>query len=397
MKILHVNDYYHGRGGVEQYLLSAARLLERHGCDNIILYRRDHPNTIQDSRWPAYLLEETGQPVSHTVEAIVRAERPDVAYVHHTSSPEVVQAVSSLLPTVAYVHGFQAVCPGLAKYFRRGDTVCQRPFGWGCVPMHYLRRCSAARHPATLYRLMRRTARLKRAYLSVPRILVATDYIKSLLIQNGFDPRRISLLPPHFFPDGASAEFEPPRNPHIVLFAGRLEIEKGLSYLLRALSQIHAPTRLVVAGDGTRRPDYEELARNLHLFDQVHFAGWLSQADMEEAYQDCSLLAMPSICPESFGRTGIEALAHGRPVVAFDVGGISDWLRDGANGLLVTPTDVGQLADSIQRLLFDRSLRLRMGRSGQQDVFQRFRASAHLRALLSALQAPIMDREDSNV
>lgn len=385
MKVLHVNDYYHPQGGVEQYLLSVADLLEQSGCENAILYRKAHPHTIRDGRWPAHLLDRTVQPVGSAVQAVVHAERPDIAYVHHTSSPRVIEAFSELVPTVAYIHGFAAVCPGLAKYFRRGDEVCQRPFGWGCVPMHYLRRCSAARHPGTLYRLMLRTAQLRRAYLALPHICVATGYMKGLMVQNGFDPDRISLLPPHFFPDDAPLDFRAPGTPPSLLFAGRLEVEKGLPYLLRAVSRLCPRRTLVVAGDGSLRPRYEALARDLGLSDAVRFTGWLDQADLRHAFQSASVVVMPSLFPEPFGKTGVEALAQGRPVVAFDVGGISDWLRDGVDGFLVSPTDVDELTTTIQRVLTDRSLLLEMGRCAQDSVFRRFSAGDHLRQLLTVL------------
>ena len=123
------------------------------------------------------------------------AENPDVIYLHAVHDPPLVAEAARLVPAVGYVHGFYPVCPGLAKYFHRGDAICRRPYGLGCVPMIYLRRCASARHPASICRIMRRTADYLAAYKTLPRITVASTYMRDLLIQNGFEENRISVLP----------------------------------------------------------------------------------------------------------------------------------------------------------------------------------------------------------
>lgn len=385
MKILHVNDYYTPYGGVEHYILSVARLLSEHGHSNAILYTRQTNGTISVGDWPAFFVRMDGD-ISVQVREILTAEMPDAVYLHHVSSPVLIETLVTRLPTVAYVHGFTAVCPGLGKYYRRGDRVCTRRFGWGCVPMHYLRRCSAARRPATLMRLMRQTSALKRTLLQVPRLLVGSRYMVDLLMQNDFSEDSISILAPHFFPENISLTYTPPREMTCVVYAGRLEIEKGFPYLLRAFTRLSEKVHLLVAGDGTQRAIYERLASDLQLSGRIEFSGWLDQEAMEEVYRRCNLVVLPSICPESFGKVGVEALAHGRPVIAFDVGGIADWLEDGVNGILVAPRDVSGLANAIGELLENPQRAMALGRNGQLMVAERYCASGHLVALLEAFE-----------
>lgn len=392
MKVLHVTDHYTPRGGVEQYILSVAQLLADHGHRNAVLYTHRSEHTIHDGKWPTYHVQ-TGEDVVLSLEHVLTAERPDVAYIHYVSSPSLIGLLTSQLPTAAYVHGFTAVCPGLGKYFRRGDTICTRPFGWGCVPMHYLRRCSAARRPSTLARLMRNTAALQRALLRASRILVGSSYMAGLLAQNHFPAEKIAVLPPHFLPDDATLTYVPPAEPRSVLYAGRLEIEKGLPYLLQGLAEMPADVRLVVAGDGTQRDRYQVLASELGLAERVQFLGWLDERSMESAYHRCGVVAIPSVCPESFGKAGVEALAHGRPVVAFDVGGISDWLQNGVNGFLVQPKDVHGLAGRIGQLMQDETLSAWLGQAGQAGLTRQYAASGHLATLLATFQAA-MDSHD---
>lgn len=390
MKILHVTDNYTPQGGVQQYILGVARLLADHGHSNVVLYTEQTALTIRDGAWPAHHVRTDGDIAAQVQQALVN-EQPDVAYIHHVSSPALIDVLASELPAVAYVHGFTAVCPGLAKTFRRGDAVCTRPFGWGCVPMHYLRRCSAARRPSTLARLMRNTAALKQALSKVSRFLVGSRYMADLLAQNGFPADRITLLAPHFLTPGQVPLYEPSQDPNTLLYAGRLEIEKGLPYLLAALQMLPDYVRLVVAGEGTLRGQYEALARELGLAGRVAFLGWLDEEALGQALRRCALVVMPSIVPESFGKSGIDALAQGRPVVAFDVGGIPDWLDDGATGLLARPTDNADLASKIHSLLESPSRQEAMGRAGQRAVAKRYAADRHL----SVLEVVLNDAVDA--
>lgn len=385
MRILHVNDAYTERGGVEQYLLEVARLLRDHGHENFILYRQHRPDTIEQGEWPAYLVDEQSEDVlADRVQEVVSQVQPDVAYIHHVSSAAAIETVSRLVPSVAYVHGFAAVCPGLAKYYRRGDLVCERAFGWGCIPMHYLRRCSAARHPRTLARLMAQTGRLKRALQGVPRLLVGSEYMRALLERNGFLSERIAVLPPHFVSGEAAPTYVPPEDSEMVLYAGRLEIEKGFPYLLRAMRRLPVSAHLAVAGEGTLRGNYERMTVEWGLAERVRFLGWQGAQSLEALYRRCAVVAMPSICPESFGKTGVEALYWGRPVVAFAVGGIPDWLQDGVNGYLVAPRDDKGLAARIGELLANPGKAAEMGRRGQEGLLVRFKATDHVMRLLSA-------------
>lgn len=388
MKIMHVTDSYTQQGGVEQYILSVARLLTEHGHSNVILYTQQTALTIRNGAWPAYYIQINADMVAQ-IQRVLDIERPDVAYIHHISTPGLIDLLAGQLPAVAYVHGFTAVCPGLAKYFRRGDEVCARAFGWGCVPMHYLHHCSAARRPSTLVRLMRNTASLRQAYLRTSRLLVSTAYMQGLLAQNGFDPSRIALLPPHFLTAGQIPLYAPPEAPDTLLYAGRLEIEKGVPYLLRALSLLPDRVRLVVAGDGTLRQEYERMSSDMSLADRVEFLGWVDQEEMERCYRRCALVVIPSICPESFGKAGAEALTHGRPVVAFAVGGIPDWLDNGVTGLLARPANSIDLAAKLRELLEDTARQQAMGRAGIRSVAERYTARRHLSTLEAVLNDAI--------
>jgi glycosyltransferase involved in cell wall biosynthesis len=132
----------------------------------------------------------------------------------------------------------------------------------------------------------------------------------------------------------------------------------------------------------------------------VEFPGWLTDDARAGALRDADLLLVPSVWPEPFGMVGVEAAAAGVPAVAFDVGGIRDWLRDGAAGRLVLldRNHVRRFADAIIRTLSDSAAFGEMRRQARLSA-ARFTMTAHLNALepiLRELAARRADRAESH-
>jgi glycosyltransferase involved in cell wall biosynthesis len=116
--------------------------------------------------------------------------------------------------------------------------------------------------------------------------------------------------------------------------------------------------------------------------------GWLSQEELPAHLRACDLLAMPTVAQEALGRTAVEAMAAGRPVVASRIGGLPVTVADGATGLLCEPGDAADLADKIGRLLDDPELRRRLGAAGRRRFEEHYAwpviIDRHYRPLLGA-------------
>jgi glycosyltransferase involved in cell wall biosynthesis len=164
--------------------------------------------------------------------------------------------------------------------------------------------------------------------------------------------RRVEVIPSGVeLPPAVGAEADPPE----VLYAGRLSPEKGVLELVEAARGMN----LVVAGDGPLR-DRVPQAR-----------GFVPPDELATLYARAAVVVCPSH-REGFGVACLEAMAHGRPVVASAVGGLLDLVVDGETGLLVPPGDVAALRAAIERLLGDRELRRRLGEAGRLRAAERF-------------------------
>jgi len=141
---------------------------------------------------------------------------------------------------------------------------------------------------------------------------------------------------------------------HLVLFAGRLEYEKGVQTVLHALERLVervGAVRFLVAGVGTYSDELRHLVGELGLEHRVHFTGFLEERELRLHYAAADVAVAPSIY-EPFGLVATEAMACGTPVVASDTGGLREIVASGS-GLTFPPQDAEQLADRIAEVLVD--------------------------------------------
>ncbi len=161
--------------------------------------------------------------------------------------------------------------------------------------------------------------------------------------------------------------------PATVLYVGRLDEEKRVDELLRAFAGLagrapaHRTARLEIVGDGSCRATWQALAERLGVADRVHFAGFVSEADLLDAYARADVFCMPGIA-ELQSLATMEAMAAGLPVVAADAMALPHLVVPGRNGWLYPPGDVPVLTERLAGLLADPAARARMGAESAEIV-----------------------------
>jgi glycogen(starch) synthase len=164
-----------------------------------------------------------------------------------------------------------------------------------------------------------------------------------------------------------------PPERRIVLFAGRLEYEKGVQTVLDALHGVRravGDTEFLVAGVGTYSDELRARVTELGLEDHVRFTGFLDDHQLRLHYAAADVAVAPSIY-EPFGLVAIEAMACGTPVVVGDTGGLREIVR-GGGGLTFTPQDSAELTDALVAVLTDADLAARLVARGHQRIARRY-------------------------
>lgn len=152
----------------------------------------------------------------------------------------------------------------------------------------------------------------------------------------------------------------------------RLYVTKGLTYLLQAISQIkqtHPSVKFKIFGDGPLRQDLFAYASQLGLDGNQIFAGAFTHQELPAIMAQTDIFAVSSIL-EGQPLTVVEAMAYGRPIVATTVGGISEMIEDGVNGLICQPKDPDCLTNKIRMLIEDPILRQKLGRAARSSYEQ---------------------------
>jgi glycosyltransferase involved in cell wall biosynthesis len=274
----------------------------------------------------------------------IRRFRPHIVQAHHYDENLVANVAVRLARVPCYVIGrhysdlIYALTKGMKrKVFLAGEAMCNR-----------------------------RATRIAVPAVSVARLLTDTQGVpghKVTVIPFGldFDSYHTSL------PDAPSRirhECEL-TDKYVILTSCRLNREKGLDYLLRAMPEIRArnsDARLVLVGNGPYEPELRRLSRELEIDDVVQFVGWQDNALDWIAAAD--LIVQPSFC-ESFCQVLMEGLAFGKPIVMTPVGAAPEVIGNNERGRLIPPGDSQAIAAAIIELMNDRDLGHRLGAQGK--------------------------------
>ena len=197
-------------------------------------------------------------------------------------------------------------------------------------------------------------------------VVAVSEGTKADLVDLGFDKSQISVVTNGVVPPSANAY---PRSPHPTLLCmGRLKPQKSVDVLIRALPAVVAQLpdlHVDIVGQGPDRPRLERLAWSLGLAGHVYFHGYVTSEVLEEI----AGAAWSAVCPSSFEGWGVvcmEASARGLPVVASDVPGLRESVRDGETGVLFPYGDTDALATALTSLLQDAGRRAAMGAAGKE-------------------------------
>lgn len=181
-------------------------------------------------------------------------------------------------------------------------------------------------------------------------------------------PNPVDLAPLDEAHDHASRPMDEP----YVLYAGKIAVNKGVQFLVKAFKSAGVPWPLVIAGDGPLRAGIEAEASSLGV--RLRVLGWISRADTLAWMRHATVLAFPSYGPESLSRVLLEASALGVPIAAMDTGGTRDIIQPDVTGLLSTTPE--EFARDLGRLAADERLRAALGAAARADVRHRFASTS---------------------
>ncbi len=373
-------------GGAETHVREISERLAARGHDVVVHTTdlvKEVPFTRRRDGWPS---SDRDGPVRVFRHAAWTPGRE----IHYTFSPGLFRGVVRDARGADVVHAhsygyFQTLAAAVARHALRAPFVLTPHFHppWSMEGGSKRRALRAVYDRTVSQYVMRRADRIvgvSSGELAVLAETVGYDASKTVIVPNGISLERFT--PP---PDGSAFRkaFGLGDAP-LVLFAGRLAVNKGLHHLVRAFARVavaNAGARLALAGEDQDQGDrLRAIVAELGLGDRVAFTGHLTEESYRSALGAADVFALPSEW-EAFGIVLAEAMACGKPCVATRVGGAPDVVRDGETGYLVPYGDEVALADRISSLLADPARRDAFGRAGRARVASEFTWDAVVDAL----------------
>ncbi len=399
LNFLHLTTFYppfsFGGDALQVYRLSHALADSGHHVDLIhcvdsyhLFHPEDpplnfaeHPNVVRHELRSGFgllsplLSQQTGHPwlKLRTIRDVLRAREYDVIHFHNISllGPGVlaIEHPGSRAVKMYTTHEHWLICPThvLWKYNREP---CNRPQCLHCT-LH-------AKRPPQIWRY---TKFLKKMAAHVDQFLSPSSFTSRMHADRGFQYPLAHL--PNFI-DRVDDDWQHPA-PRIqeapyFLFVGRLEKIKGPQTLIALWNQ-EPGYDLLLAGTGSYESELRaKAARNPH----IKFLGPLSQQELGGLYYNAIACLVPSITYETFGMTCIEAFARKTPVIARNLGALTQIIEDSGGGLLFDTGD--QLLAAIQRIAHSDSLRAELGERGYDTFLRRWCREAHLRSYFALLE-----------
>ncbi len=281
---------------------------------------------------------------------VLKEFKPDIVQVHtmYELSPSVLFLLKKH-PTVLTVHGSEDFVKSYLIWsfptsFFKSDEISEDNLNF-IGKLHYWYHVHIS---AFVYKF---------ALKNVDTFVVFSKYMQNVLKKDGIESVYIPNATKLFESKPISNdEFE-------ILYVGRLESIKGVQFLIKAFTELkkdYSEITLSIVGTGSYIKILKDLVKKLFLEEDVIFYGHLNRDDLEKRYVKSSVVVIPSVWDEPFGKVGIEAMSVGRPVVASDVGGVSEWLIDRKTGYLVQPKNSNDIGKKIANLIENKELLKKM-------------------------------------
>lgn len=250
--------------------------------------------------------------------------------------------------TVRMIHDYStAICPMFLNYSRY--KYCQGTMSLECVKKNCI---SEYTYNAFLEQIM--------SLNSYDGIICLSESSIKRISEFGIKKEKFFKIPPLIKSQACKNEEEHVHKKKNILYASRINEQKGLYYLIVALAKLKKyDWNLIIAGEAEDREyclKVFRLALQEGIMERIEIKGFVDQKEMIEIRRRSDFLCFPSICHETYGFSGKEAILSGIPVVAFSVEGVNEWLIDGKNGFLCKTMDANDLASHIELLLKDNNI-----------------------------------------
>lgn len=346
MNILMINKFYFEKGGAERYFFALKKLLEKNK-NKVIPFAMHHGKNLKSAYSKYFVSEITTQPsfniwqdfrttfrffwsfeAQRKIQKLIDTEKIDLAHIHniyHQISPSILKTLKkNNIPIVMTVHDYALISANYNLY--KPNTKFVQSIISNLVFFYH--------HKI-----------LKIYKKNIDMFICPSEFVKNKLISAGYDKNKIKIIP-HFITNQQDNKITSKQANKYILYFGRLSKEKGIDVLIQTAKEL-PEVNFVLAGTGLDKKNYELIVTSYQL-QNIKFIGHKSQSELQQLIKNAELIVMPSLAPETFGLSALEALALNKIVIASNIGALPEILP---KEFLVKPGDVKALIEKIRALV----------------------------------------------
>ena len=325
---------------------------------------------------------------------LIKDTKPDLVYlltIVNDISPSVIDACKKYnVPVVIHLSDYFMICGNY--HMMKDSELCslciKNPLSCikhKCVKNQFLP--SFARSLSILIHNM------LKIYDYVDAFICPCTFMIESLVKAGYPKEKLFKITNSIPPDDYTPSYE---HKNYILYFGRVSHEKGVTYLIEAKRYIDSEIPLYVVGDSNNQDYVNGLHDKIKTFNlkNIKFLGRKDGDELKKLIEESKFTIMPSICPDNSPFTTVESMASGKPVIASDIGGLSEQIIDGETGFLVPPKSPKILAEKIELLWKNDTLIKKMGLAARKHLENNFSTDNHYKQLTAIFNKCIKNHKN---
>lgn len=407
MKILQINKFCYLKGGSERYFLELSEFLSEKGHD-VVLWgtqnSKNDPSVYQEhlaqfndlSKREGLFKDLTkvkrifwNGDAEKKLEEVIKKEKPDIAHLHNVFShlaPSIIFVLKKYnIPIVLTLHDYKLFCPNY-QFFSQGK-ICFDCLHNGNYRSCIYKKCLKNSLPQSIGGYLEAVWQkdILRTADKIDMFITPSAFMRERAIEWGIPEKKVVHIPNLLSIDKFSNLLYNDANAQekYFLFVGRLSREKGVDLLIKSfmkISQKIPQWKLKIVGDG---PEMERLQKLAQSNKQIEFAGWKSKiSEVKEMIVGSYSMVVPSCWAENFPFTVLESFVLGKPVIAANIGGLPEMVKNEKTGLLFGLNNQAELAEKMLWMVNHPNEVKQMGEAARKEVLVKCSPETHYQALI---------------
>lgn len=402
-KILIINSDFSPSGGAEWIAYKTYRALKNRGHNTFFFASDRKPYFEEDYEYIPFFTKFIGSTKEYLknpfryyfntkarkdFENFINKIKPDIIHLHsfRVTMTSSILEVCKDIPTVMTVHDPGIVCPAATMMYK-GQNLCTNK---QCMQGRYIdclrNRCSNGAFEPSLRKTVRAYIFKNQYQKYIDKFITPSNALKNIIVNASISIKESDIITvPNFLDNNERSTSPNYQNQGYFLYIGRLNKDKNVISLLKAIKELPKDIKLHIAGNGSEENTLKDYAKQNNL-KNVSFLGFINREQAKQEYQNCIATILPCNWFEIFGMTNIESFLNGKPVIASNIGGIPELVEHNKTGLLFEPNNIEQLKDCILEYWNNPELVIEHGRNGYEKVKDNYTEDEYYNSIISVYE-----------